>query len=89
MTPPQRLSGPDPTYTREALEHEVEGTMLVQCVVTAAGDVQACRVLRGLPFMNRAVVDALERRRYAPARLPDGRAVDTEYVFHIRLQLPP
>jgi len=27
MAPPQRLSGPDPAYTLQALEHEVEGTM--------------------------------------------------------------
>jgi len=38
--------------------------------------------------MDRAVVDALEQRRYAPARLPDGKSIDVEYTFRIRLQLP-
>jgi hypothetical protein len=27
MAPPQRLSGPDPAYTLQALEHDGEGTM--------------------------------------------------------------
>ena len=45
-------------------------------------------MLKGLPFMDRAVVDALERRRYTPARLQDGRAVEVDYTFRIRLQLP-
>jgi len=37
--------------------------------------------------MDGAVVDALVRRRYTPARLADGRAIEVEYTFRIRLQL--
>lgn len=87
MTPPRLLSGPDPAYTEEALEREVEGAMRVACVVTASGGVRGCRVLQGLPFMDRAVVEALERRRYAPAQL-DGRPVETDFIFVVRLRLP-
>src|SRR5579859_2854862 len=32
MTPPHVLSGPDPRYTPQALEHEIEGVMLVRCI---------------------------------------------------------
>ncbi|HUJ28541.1 MAG TPA: TonB family protein [Myxococcales bacterium] len=88
MTPPERLSGPDPVYTPEALAHEIEGMMRVACVVTVRGDVRGCRVLHGLPFMDRAVVDALERRRYSPARLADGQAVETDFLFVVQLRLP-
>jgi len=88
MTPPRRISGPDPEYTPRALQDEVEGVMLVKCVVTVDGAVRGCRVLQGLPFMNSAVIEALERRRYAPARLPGGQAVDVDYTFRIRLELP-
>jgi len=38
--------------------------------------------------MNRPVVEALERRRYLPARLSNGRPVEVDYTFRIRLQLP-
>jgi hypothetical protein len=55
--------------------------------VTTAGVVRNCRVLEGLPYMNDAVVDALLRRRYSPARLGNGTAVDVEYTFRIRLKL--
>jgi hypothetical protein len=37
--------------------------------------------------MEGAVVDALLRRRYTPARLADGSAIEVEYTFRIRLQL--
>jgi periplasmic protein TonB len=87
MTHPQYLGGPSPQYTQKALEREVQGTMVVKCVVTAEGRVHGCRVLKSLPFMDRAVVDALERRRYKPATL-GGRPVEVDYTFRITLRLP-
>jgi hypothetical protein len=86
-TPPKMISGPDLTYTGAALDHEVEGVMRVACVVTVVGEVDRCRVLHGLPYMDVAVLQALRSRRYEPARLPDGRPVETEYVFVVRLLL--
>ena len=88
MTPPRRISGPDPEYTPEAIQSEVQGVMIVKCVVTVEGAVHGCRVLQGLPTMDRAVVEALERRRYSPARLQNGQPVEVDYTFRIRLQLP-
>jgi len=88
MTPPRQISGPDPEYTPQALQNDVQGLMVVKCIVTVEGAVHSCRVLQGLPFMNRPVVEALERRRYLPARLSDGRPVEVDYTFRIRLQLP-
>ncbi len=87
MSPPERISGPDPEYTYLARAHDVQGVMLVKCLVTILGVVRDCRVVQGLPYMDGAVVDALLRRRYTPARLADGRAVEVEFTFRIRLQL--
>jgi protein TonB len=87
MSPPERISGPDPEYTYLARAHDVQGVMLVKCLVTILGVVRDCRVLEGLPYMDGAVLEALLRRRYTPARLADGRAIEVEYTFRIRLQL--
>jgi protein TonB len=81
------VAGPPLEYTQQALEREVEGTMLVECVVSVDGVVHDCRVLKGLPFMDRAVVSNLEHRRYKPATM-GGKALDVQYVFTIRLKLP-
>ena len=88
MTAPAMLSGPVPEYTPEAIERAVEGSMQVRCVVTVDGEVRACKVVKGLPFMNAAVIEALEKRRYRPA-LSGGKAVDVYYTFNLRLKLPP
>jgi TonB family protein len=87
MTRPVFVSGPDPTYTRAALSHDVEGLMVVACVVTREGLVRECRVLQGLPHMDAAVVQALERRRYRPATL-NGVPIEVTYQFRLNLRLP-
>ena len=87
MTAPAMISGPAPEYTADAVDRGVEGNMQVRCIVTAEGQVRACKVVKGLPFMNVAVVDALEQRKYKPA-MAQGKAVDVYYTFNIRLKLP-
>jgi TonB family protein len=87
MTAPAMLSGPAPEYTVDALERRIEGAMEVRCVVTTDGQVRACKVLKGLPFMNAAVVDALERRKYKPA-LAHGKPVPVYFTFNLHLKLP-
>jgi len=82
-----KLSGPDPEYTPKAVEREVEGVMLVKCVVTTEGTVHNCRVLKGLPFMDSAVVNALQRRKYKPYIL-NGQPTEIDYTFKIKLTLP-
>jgi len=82
-----KISGPDPEYTPQALEREVEGLMMVKCVVTADGLVRNCRVLKSLPFMDRAVIQALEQRRYKPY-LANGQPVEIDYTFKVKLTLP-
>jgi len=87
MTAPAMLSGPAPEYTADALERRVEGAMQIRCVVTSEGEVRGCKVLKGLPFMNAAVIEALERRKYKPA-LAKGKPVAVYYTFNLRLKLP-
>src|SRR5262249_650932 len=66
MNRPTLVSGPKPVYSREAREARVEGTMLVKCVITTAGTLRSCRVLKSLPFMEQAVLSALASQRYTP-----------------------
>lgn len=87
MTRPVFISGPELTYTERALEQEVEGLMVVKCVLSVEGTVRDCRVLKGLPHMDSAVVDALEHRRYKPA-LQNGKPVEVNYVFKVNLKVP-
>jgi eukaryotic-like serine/threonine-protein kinase len=87
MTRPTPLSAVSPAYTREALEARVEGTVIAKCVVTTAGALTGCRIVKGLPHMDQAVLSALAASKYQPATL-QGKPVSVDYVFTMRLVLP-
>ena len=83
----EKISGPKPDYTPQALEHEVHGIMVVKCLITIDGGVHNCRVVQGLPFLDRSTVAALEQQRYKPYLL-NGQPVEIDLTFRIRFELP-
>jgi protein TonB len=87
MTRPIRLTGRAPVYTREAITAGSEGVMTVRCVVTLAGSLESCRVLKSVPHMEQAVLEALATHRYQPATF-QGQPVTVDYVMNIRLVHP-
>lgn len=87
MTRPEKLSGPEVQYTREALEARVQGLMIVKCVITTEGKVERCRIIKPLPHMEQAVMDVLTASRYKPVSF-QGRPVQVDYTFNIKLALP-
>ncbi len=87
MTRPELLSRVDPVYTREARDARVAGLILTKCVITTQGRLKACRIVKGIPLMNQAVLAALTQFRYSPVRY-QGKPAAVEYVIPIRLVLP-
>ncbi|RKH21412.1 energy transducer TonB [Corallococcus praedator] len=87
MSRPEMLGGAQFGYTREAQLAGVEGTVSVKCVITAEGQVRNCRIIKGLPHMDDAVLSALYSRQYRPMTF-QGRPVNVSYTFNINLKLP-
>lgn len=87
MTRPEKLSGPQPFYTQQALEQNIQGQMLARCILTREGTVRSCRILKPLPVMDEEVLLSLCSSRYTPA-LDGGQPVDVEYTFNVRLAPP-
>ncbi len=88
MTPPQLLSDGVPLrYTSEALMAHVSGTIIARCTITREGNVQECRIIKGLPFMDEAVLESLTSRQYRPVTY-QGRAVSVSYTFNVKLRMP-
>ncbi|OJH35019.1 energy transducer TonB [Cystobacter ferrugineus] len=87
MTPPQLLSEGVPVrYTSDALQAGVRGLLIARCTITSDGQVGKCRVIKGLPFMEQAVIESLESRRYHPVTF-QGRPVNAIYTFNVNLRL--
>jgi TonB family protein len=84
---PELLEATDVRLSQEAVRSGVVGTMLVRCVITAAGTVEGCEVLKGVPLAEAAVLAALQGRHYRPAQI-QGRAVSVRHLFTIRINPP-
>jgi protein TonB len=87
MTRPELMSGGTLQYTREALEARVQGMIIAKCTITREGEVKNCRIIKGLPHMEEAVLSSLTARRYRPVTF-QGRPVSVSYTFNVRLEIP-
>lgn len=87
MIPPALLSGEKIQYTPEAAAARVQGLMVAKCTITCRGEVRNCLIIKTLPYMEQAVLSALESWRYRPVQF-QGRPVTVSYFFNIKLSLP-
>lgn len=87
LIPPVQLEARPIQYTKEAIRARAEGMMSVRCVVTVAGLLEQCQVMRSVPLMEKAVLDALASRRYRPA-MYRGQPIAVEKSFDIWMVVP-
>jgi protein TonB len=71
---PERTVYIEPAYPAIALSARVEGTVILETIIDETGAVTHVRVLRSIPLLDRAAVDAVSHWRYSPTRL-NGVAV--------------
>jgi tRNA A-37 threonylcarbamoyl transferase component Bud32 len=87
MTRPTLLSGSDLVTPREALVAGVSGTVIAKCTITAEGTLRNCRIIKGLPYLDKPMLDMLATRRYSPV-VYQGKPVSVEYVFNLKVAPP-
>lgn len=87
MTRPSLISGGELSYPREAMLAGVSGTIIAKCLVTSEGALRNCRIIKGLPFLDKAALDVLATRKYSPVTY-QGKAVSVEYVFNLKVAPP-
>lgn len=76
-----------PKYTREAVEAQSQGVMLVKCTITVEGNMKNCRVIKPVRFMNDVVLEVLSEWKFQPATR-DGQAIAVDYVIPVRCVIP-
>jgi TonB family protein len=75
-----------PVYPEEAREAEVEGTVTLQAIVDATGNVKHVRVLDGKPLLAEAALHAVRRWRYRPY-VENGSPAMFRTIIRIRFVL--
>ena len=72
----------DPTYPHIAVLAKVTGVVVLEALVGEDGCVESVRVLRSLPILDQAAIDAVKQWRYSPLVL---NGVPTPFVLSVTL----
>jgi protein TonB len=84
---PRLLKRVPPLYPDVAREAKVQGVVILDCLVSPEGRVTAVRVLRGIPLMDEAAVNAVRQWEFAPT-LVDGKPVPVVVTVQVKFTLP-
>jgi len=72
LKPPAKIRNVDPVYPAIAQTARVQGTVIIEATIGADGRVADARILRSVPLLDQAALDAVRQWRYSPTLL-DGQ----------------
>ena len=75
-----------PTYPEEAREREIEGVVTVLVSISHTGRVERARIVRGVPLLNEAALEAARQFEFRPA-IKRGFAVPVAMTIEIGFNL--
>lgn len=75
-----------PVYPAIAQAARIQGTVIVEAVISKAGTVERTRVVSGSPMLVPAALNAIQQARYEPYRL-NGDPVDVETTINVIFRL--
>jgi protein TonB len=77
----------EPKYPSIAVAAHVEGTVILEAQVDENGRVQNVRILRSIPLLDRAALDAVQQWQYTPVIL-NGRPVPFVLTVVVTFGIP-
>ena len=75
-----------PVYPAIARAAHVEGSVVVEAIISKAGTIESLRVESGPEMLQRAAMDAIREARYRPYRL-NGEAVEVETRITVNFRI--
>jgi protein TonB len=68
IKPPARLVNVPPVYPEDAKAANVQGVVIADIVVDTDGTVVKTRILRSIPMLDQAALDAIQQWTFTPTR---------------------
>lgn len=85
--PPKCVYCPNPSYTDPARLAKLNGTAIIEVVVTAEGSAGAVRIVKGLPFgLNESAIEAVHNWKFRPSTL-NGEPVTVRVPVEVMFRL--
>jgi len=66
---PKKLKNVRPVYPAIATQARVQGVVILECTISPQGKVTEVKVLRGIPLLDEAAIDAVKQWVYTPTLL--------------------
>lgn len=66
---PVKIAGQDPVYNPTALAARIQGVVIIEATLAEDGRVMNARILRSLPMLDQAALDAVKTWQYTPTLL--------------------
>jgi TonB family protein len=79
VAPPQKMIDVKPNYPDEARAAKAKGVVLLEVTIAADGSVSNALVLRSIPMLDQAAIDALMQWKFQPTWL-NGAPVEVEML---------
>jgi periplasmic protein TonB len=83
---PRLIRRVEPVYPEIARQARVAGVVILEATTDATGRVQAVRILRSVPLLNEAAIDAVRRWVYEPM-IVNGRPRGVTFSVTVRFEL--
>jgi TonB family protein len=87
IKPPKLIKMVEPVYPEVARQAQVEGLVILEATTDKYGRVQSARVLRPVPLLNQAAVEAVKQWIYEPAVIdgePRGMIFTVTVTFRLK-----
>lgn len=66
---PKKIRNVAPVYPEIAKQARVQGIVILECIISPQGQVTEVKVLRGIPLLDQAAIDAVKQWIYTPTLL--------------------
>ena len=85
VKPASLLKSVPPVYPQVAKTERISGTVQIDALVDASGNVAAAKILSGPPILHRAALDAVKQWKYTPAML-DGQPTSMHLTVTVQFR---
>jgi TonB family protein len=86
IKPPALIKSVDPVYPEKARQAQVEGLVILEVRTDEKGNVEDARVLRSIPVLDQAAIDAVKQWKYEPL-LIDGKPKKVLFTVTVQFRL--
>lgn len=83
---PKPLESIIPIYPKEAMENDIEGTVILKCYIDKTGNVTDIEILKGIPSLNDSAKEAVQNVKFSPAK-KGNKILSSSVIIPIKYKL--